>query len=215
MQQKTCVIRPASRGHHSNLFSLSFTCEEDSIGLHVIKSFHTQGLMALWICIEDTRLNWGVFKIMTVCTIVRSSSFLSMRCFFKQHASSWSYLLGCINVDSVSFHSRSCRYTQTRKHTSKTLTQCNKQGIIAPPPQAAVTFVMIQPSFKVSQDVSWFVPDKPALWSSRLFKIQTSNLTRCSSKPEICHVSNAWGSDVNLNMLREEEILSVGFSHAL
>lgn len=35
-------------------------CEEDSVGVHVIKSFHTHRLIVLWIAIEDSRVNcWG------------------------------------------------------------------------------------------------------------------------------------------------------------
>lgn len=36
-------------------------CEEDSVGVHVIKSFHTHRLIALWIAVEDSRVNWEVF----------------------------------------------------------------------------------------------------------------------------------------------------------
>ena len=61
MQQKPCAVRPASRGRRGYLFSLSFTCEEDSIGLYVIKSFRSHGLTVLWICVEDTDLNGGGF----------------------------------------------------------------------------------------------------------------------------------------------------------
>lgn len=45
MQQKP--LRNAQPQQLGYLFSLSFTCEEDSIGLDVIKSFHTHGLMGI------------------------------------------------------------------------------------------------------------------------------------------------------------------------